>query len=97
MTGGTESTNFPATLGAYDTTFNGNRDMFVAKLNESGSALVYATYFGGSGSDGANGIAVDGSGNTYVTGYIRERKRSRHLLYEGRGLYNISAGREVRL
>jgi hypothetical protein len=43
-------------------------DVFVAKLNPSGSALVYSTYLGGSGSDAGNGIAVDAAGDAYVTG-----------------------------
>src|SRR2546428_5102570 len=38
------------------------------KLNAAGSALVYSTYLGGSGGDGGEGIAVDASGNAYVTG-----------------------------
>ena len=42
---------------------------FVAKLNAAGSALVYSTYLGGSGDDSGHGIAVDSSGNAYVTGY----------------------------
>jgi len=41
---------------------------FVTKLNPTGSALVYSTYLGGSGSDWGSGIAVDGSGNAYITG-----------------------------
>ncbi len=41
---------------------------FVTKFNPSGSALVYSTYLGGSGNDGGSSIAVDGSGNAYVTG-----------------------------
>ena len=40
----------------------------MAKLNPAGSALVYSTYLGGSGTDFSNGIAVDASGNAYVTG-----------------------------
>ena len=44
-------------------------DAFVTKLNAAGSALVYSTYLGGSGDDDGNGIAVDSSGNAYVTGY----------------------------
>ncbi len=43
-------------------------DAFVAKLNPTGSALVYSTYLGGSGQDLAFGIAVDSAGNAYVTG-----------------------------
>jgi hypothetical protein len=43
-------------------------DAFVAKLNSTGSALVYSTFVGGSGDDLATGIAVDGAGNAYVTG-----------------------------
>jgi hypothetical protein len=45
-----------------------NADAFIAKFHSSGSALVYATYFGGSDYDQAAGVAVDGSGNVYVTG-----------------------------
>ena len=41
----------------------------MAKLNAAGSALVYSTYLGGSNYDGGFGIAVDSSGNAYVTGY----------------------------
>src|SRR5207247_8365032 len=44
-------------------------DAFVAKINTAGSALVYSTYLGGSGVDSGNSIAVDSSGNAYVTGF----------------------------
>ena len=43
-------------------------DAFVAKLSPSGASLVYSTYLGGTGTDRAIGIAVDGSGSAYVTG-----------------------------
>jgi hypothetical protein len=56
------------TAGAFQTTFSGIVDAFVTKLNSTGSALVYSTYLGGSGSDGSSGIAVDTQGNAYVTG-----------------------------
>lgn len=45
-----------------------SRDAFVAKLDPSGSTIVYLTYFGGSGTDGARAIAVDSAGSAYVAG-----------------------------
>ncbi|MBI3802451.1 MAG: SBBP repeat-containing protein [Nitrospirae bacterium] len=45
------------------------RDAFVAKINSTGSALVYSTFLGGTGRESGNGIAVDPSGNAYVTGW----------------------------
>jgi hypothetical protein len=66
--GGTSSANFPVTPGAFDTSFNGVSDTFVAKLISSGSALVFATYLGGSNGAGAGGIAIDRAGNVFVTG-----------------------------
>src|SRR5207237_8822554 len=47
----------------------GSFDACVAKLNATGSALVYSTYLGGSSIDAGDGIAVDPAGNAYVTGY----------------------------
>jgi hypothetical protein len=46
-----------------------NQTSFVTKVNAAGTALIYSTYLGGSGSEWGNGIAVDASGNAYVTGY----------------------------
>jgi hypothetical protein len=68
VTGYTYSSDFPAVVGPY-TTFNGCVDAFVAKVNPAGTALVYSGFLGGSGSDGGEGIAVDSSGNAYVTGW----------------------------
>jgi M6 family metalloprotease-like protein len=72
VTGFTGSTFFPTTTGAYDESFNGGTsDVFVTKLNTSGSGLVYSTFLGGgaTGPDEGYAIAIDGSGNAYVTGY----------------------------
>jgi hypothetical protein len=71
VVGETYSSNFPATPGAFDTSYNGGYnygDAFVAKLSTDAHSLVYGTYLGGSGDDEGNGIAVDGSGYAYVTG-----------------------------
>ena len=69
VTGFTGSTDFPTTAGAFQTTNDGQR-AFVAKLNLTGSALVYSTYLGGSdGGEVGGGITVDTSGNAYVTGH----------------------------
>lgn len=69
VSGGTASTNFPATAGAYQTTERGTGDTFVAELSPAGDSLVYATYLGGNGAgDFAAAIAIDSAGNAYVTG-----------------------------
>src|SRR5208283_4844758 len=68
VTGQTSSTNFPTANALQSTSGGGYYNAFVTKINASGSALVYSTYLGGSGSDGGSGIAVDASGNVYVTG-----------------------------
>ena len=60
--------SFPITSGAFDTTYNGGRDTFVAKINAAGSALVYSTYLGSSGFDPPRGIAVDAGGYAHVIG-----------------------------
>jgi hypothetical protein len=67
VTGYTSSVNFPTTAGAPQTSSRGGRYAFVTKLNASGVGLVYSTYLGG-GFDAGLGIAVDLSGNAYVTG-----------------------------
>ncbi len=66
--GGVASSAFPTTSGAYDTSFNGGSDAFVAKLNPTGSTLLYSTYFGASLNDSIEDIAVDTLGNVYVAG-----------------------------
>jgi hypothetical protein len=69
VTGLTWSTNFPTTTNAYDTSYNGApSDAFVVKLDADGSDLDYATFLGGDSGDEGWGIAVDGTGNAYVTG-----------------------------
>ena len=68
----TKSTDMPTIPGAYDRSYNGGIDAYVAKLTPDGSAIIYGTYLGGSQNDspgGAHGGAVDAQGNAYVSGY----------------------------
>ncbi len=68
VTGSTNSNNFPNTTGANDTTYNNGYDIFVFKMNPSGSSLVYSTFIGGTADDLGYDIALDLSKNVYVTG-----------------------------
>jgi hypothetical protein len=67
VTGTTASLNFPTTGG--QATLGGGRDVFVAKLNPSGNALLYSVFLGGGNLDRATGIALDSSGSVYLAGY----------------------------
>ncbi len=78
LTGFTDSSNFPTTAsalykhigGTYSSSFGSYPvDAFVTELDSSGSSLVYSTYLGGSSMDSGMAIAVDATGDAYVTGY----------------------------
>ncbi len=60
--------SFPATPGAFDSTYHGNGDGWVARLDASGSSLLLATILGGISIDRIQGLDVDAAGATYVTG-----------------------------
>jgi len=72
LVGGTHSPDFPVTQGAYDTSFNGEGewagDVYVVKLNPSGSDIVFSTYLGGKVEDTANQIGLDSKGNIVIAG-----------------------------
>ncbi len=70
ITGETASADFPETPGSYDFGYDGLTDAFVAKLNVAGTALLYATYLGGTDRDLGGGIAVSGD-LAYVVGETR--------------------------
>jgi hypothetical protein len=88
VTGYTFSSNFP-TLNPYQGTFQGGYgDAFVTKLSSSGASLIYSTYLGGAEGDGGSDIAVDGSGNAYVTGGTFSSNFptfNPYQMYQGRG------------
>jgi photosystem II stability/assembly factor-like uncharacterized protein len=73
LAGETLSSTLPTTLFAFQRNYGGGTtsggDAFVAKLDATGSNLVYLTYLGGVGDDAAFAIAADGAGNAYVTGF----------------------------
>ena len=70
--GVTGSTDFPTAGLPFQVAFaGGGLDLFVAKLDPSGSALVYSTFLGGDGLDFGIAIAIDAAGNAYLTGQTR--------------------------
>jgi hypothetical protein len=69
LTGDTFSSNFPVSVGAYQTASRGNYDAFAVKLNSAGNSIVFSTLLGGSGSDSGAAIAIGLAGTVWVTGY----------------------------
>jgi hypothetical protein len=65
---GSAGSGFPTTSGAFDESHNGSSDAFIAKLNSTGSALIYSTYIGGQDIDQAWAIAVNSAGSAFITG-----------------------------
>jgi hypothetical protein len=68
VTGETSSTNFPTVNALQPTYGGGSYDAFLTKYNSAGR-MVYSTFLGGSGDDGATSVAVDAAGNVFLTGY----------------------------
>jgi hypothetical protein len=70
---GFATTGWPTTTGAFQTANadanNGFYDGFITKLSPDGSSLVYSTYFGGTGNDEINAVAVDASGQATIAGW----------------------------
>jgi hypothetical protein len=69
VAGTTSSTTFPTSTDAYDDSSNGGEDLYVLKMNNNATALLYSTYIGGSDDDIAAGIRIDTAGNAFVSGY----------------------------
>ncbi|HEY7124507.1 MAG TPA: SBBP repeat-containing protein [Ktedonobacterales bacterium] len=73
VTGWTSSLDFPV-VNALQPTYGGSsQDSFVAKINPSGTVLVYSTYLGGNSNDGPGGIGVDSAGDAYLSGWTASR------------------------
>jgi hypothetical protein len=69
VAGVTNSSDFPTTTGAFQTTYGGGSgDVFLTNLNPAGTALVYSTFLGSTGFDESRGVALGPSGSVYVTG-----------------------------
>ncbi|MBI2271476.1 MAG: PKD domain-containing protein [Bacteroidetes bacterium] len=73
IAGNTDSPNFPVTAGAFQPAFGGGfSDVFISKLNATGSALIYSTYLGGVDNDDltwmGDGLAINSAGEAFVTG-----------------------------
>jgi len=71
VVGETNSIDFPTTAGAFSRVQRGDGDMFITKLNPTGSALAYSTYLGGTTVDNGSNITVDSGGNAYALGFSR--------------------------
>ena len=79
--GFTRSRDFPTTSGAFQPAFGGGdcgygspspcNDLFVAKLDPSGSRLTYSSFFGGDNDERPGGLAVDDAGDAYIAGTTR--------------------------
>ena len=69
LSGYAYSLDFPTTVGAPQRRNLGSANAFVAKIGPDGSRLAFSTYLGGGKGDAASAIAVDSSGNAFVTGY----------------------------
>ncbi|HKC87424.1 MAG TPA: SBBP repeat-containing protein, partial [Blastocatellia bacterium] len=90
VVGSTLSRDFPKTNGALQQSNGGLTDGFIAKLNPSGSALLYSSYIGGDGDDSASGIVVDSGGNAYLVGATQSSNLPASGIQSGRnsqGLY----------
>lgn len=68
ITGSTYSSNFPISAGAFDTSYNGGADFFVARISSEGDQLLFSTYLGGSQDDFGYGVVHDENQNVLVVG-----------------------------
>jgi hypothetical protein len=96
VSGDTQSPEFPR-RGAFQAAYGGAQDVFVTRLDPSGSALAYSTFVGGSSYDAGYGMAVDGSGNAYFTGSTSSTNFPIRSAYQGSNSGGFSDAFVVRL
>jgi hypothetical protein len=65
----TGSVNYPVVPGAFCSTFNGGWDGYITKLENSGSSLLYSTYFGGTSREWISDVVLETQGNVFATGW----------------------------
>jgi len=82
VAGDTSSTNLPVTANAFQQTFGGNQDAFVARLAVGGGSLVNLTYLGGSAIEHASSVRVDTAGSVVVGGYTFSTNFPVQLAYQ---------------
>ncbi|MFM6956737.1 MAG: hypothetical protein ACKOX1_09340 [Ignavibacteria bacterium] len=91
ITGSTTSTDFPTTVNSYQSKKTmSDEDVFIAKLNASGSALLYSTFLTGMTTDIAHGLALDTKGDIYITGMTGILNKSPHTFPKTAGSYDTS-------
>ncbi len=79
ITGWTKSSNYPITKGSYQTKMISSdvaiySEVFLTKMNSTGSDLVYSTFIGGGGyGDAGCAVTIDNIGNAYITGYTKSQ------------------------
>lgn len=70
LSGFTNSTNLPSTSGAYQSTYGGSQDAFLAKINSNGSP-IWITYYGGNSADDGRSVSIDNNGGIFLNGFTR--------------------------
>ncbi len=89
VAGTTASTNFP-TANPFQSQNAGQQDVFITKFNPSGTTLIYSTYLGGKNNEFCEGLALDSSGDAYVTGYTNSPNFPQKNPIQGKkGVQNI--------
>jgi N-acetylneuraminic acid mutarotase len=80
--GFTTSLDFPVTQGAYQTIYGGTEDLFMTRLNSTGSDLIFSTFYGDAGVEEPGGFVTDAAGNIYFTCYTFPNRNSYALVGE---------------